>query len=138
MATTESTPTHPIWFALFLLRLAGMLLLAGYWLTACSQSPTAPAPVQTPQPAPQPVAACVSANTADITLVNASPTSLTYDVVLDGINRGTLGPGQARTFTVTAGTPHTVISRFTNTSVDACSSTPSFVQCTTQTLTCRA
>jgi len=119
-------------------KIQSTLIVVALFAVGCSNSPTAPAPVQTPQPVPQPVAACVSANTADITLVNASPTSLTYDVVLDGINRGTLGPGQSRTFTVTAGTPHTVISRFTNTSVDACSSTPSFVQCTTQTLTCRA
>lgn len=111
-------------------RLMLSIVVAGM-LSACSGNSTPAAPT------PPPVAACVSQNTADVTLVNASPTNLTYDVLIDNISRGTIGPGQSRTFTVTAGASHTVLSRFTNTSLTACTSTTSFIQCTTQALTCR-
>lgn len=108
-----------------------LLILATFVASACSGSPAAPAPT------PPPVAACVSQNTADVTLVNASPSQATYDVLIDNVKKGTLSPGQSVTYTVVAGVSHAIISQFTNTTVAACSSSPSFVQCTSQTFTCR-
>jgi hypothetical protein len=96
-------------------------------VSACSNSPTAPAP--------PPVAACVSANTATIGIHNVS-TTLTLDQFIDNQNRGLLAPGQTATYTLTAGQTHTLRTQFTNTSIVACSTTTSFVQCENRTLTC--
>jgi hypothetical protein len=95
---------------------------------ACSSTPVAPAPV---------VPVCQQQNTAELTLRNTSPNNLTFDVLIDNVLRGTMAVGQTvGPVTVTAGVSHTVVSRVTNTSVIACTSSPSFAQCSTQTLTC--
>jgi hypothetical protein len=96
---------------------------------ACSKAaPMAPAPV---------LPLCQQQNTAELTLRNTSPNTFTFDVLIDNVLRGTMAVGQTvGPVTVTAGVQHTVVSRVTNTSVIACSSTPSFAQCSTNTLTC--
>jgi hypothetical protein len=95
---------------------------------ACSSTPTAPTPV---------VPACQQQNTAELTLRNASPNNLTFDVLIDNVLRGTMAVGQTvGPVTLTAGVQHTVVSRVTNTSTIACTSSPSFAQCSTNTLTC--
>lgn len=105
---------------------AAAVLLA----TACgSDSPTAPPPVVVPL--------CQSANTATIAFGNRSTTNSTFDLVIDGVRRGAIGPGDTSApFTLAAGVSHTIVAVFTNTTTTACSSTPVPVQCTTQTLTC--
>lgn len=96
---------------------------------ACSKAtPMAPAPV---------VPLCQQQNTAELTLRNTSPNNLTFDVLIDNVLRGTMAVGQSvGPVTVTAGVQHAVVSRVTNTSITACTSTPSFTQCSTNTLTC--
>ena len=114
------------------------LTLVALFAVACSNAPTAPtAQAPTPTPPPAPVAACASQNTASVTLVNASPNNYTYDVLVDNIRRDALPPGQTVALTVTAGSDHTILSRVTNTLTTACVSTTSFIQCSSQTLTCR-
>ena|SRR5690349_12491283 len=109
-----------------------LLVVVALLAAACGGSPAAPS-----TPPPPPIAACVSQNTADVTLVNASPSQATYDVLIDNVKKGTLSPGQSATYTVVAGVSHAIVSQFTNTTLAACSSTPSFVQCSSQSLTCR-
>lgn len=81
--------------------------------------------------------ACQTNNTAQVSLKNISPENLSFDVLIDNINMGsvapqlTLGP-----LTVSAGATHTVVARVTNTAVIGCTASPSFAQCSTQTLTC--
>lgn len=96
---------------------------------ACSSTPAAP----TPPPPP----ACQTQNTAELTLRNTSPNNLTFDVLIDNVLRGTMAVGQTvGPVTVTAGVQHSVVSRVTNTLIVGCTSTPSFAQCSTNTLTC--
>lgn len=81
---------------------------------------------------------CQTQNTAQLTLSNASATNATFDVLIDGVRRSTITPGQnAGPFTLAAGIAHPVESRLTNTTTVACSSSPILAQCSTQTLTCR-
>lgn len=100
-------------------------------VAACSgrQNPVTPS-------APVPPA-CQTNSTAELTLANASPNNYTYDVLIDNVKRGSISVGQTLTVTLTAGITHTVISQVTNLGTVACSSTPSFASCSTQTLTCR-
>jgi hypothetical protein len=110
------------------------LLVAALLASACGgSSPNAPTTPQAPA-----VPACQSANTATVTMTNASPNNFTFDILIDNITRGTVTPGQsAPPMTVTAGVNHTFTSRVTNTNVIGCTSTTSFAQCTNQSLTCR-
>lgn len=94
-----------------------------------SNAPTTPSPS---------VPLCQSQNTADLTMTNSSPNNFTYSVTIDNILRGTIAPGQSLgPIALTAGQTHAIVSTVTNTGVIACSSTTSFAQCSTQTVTCR-
>jgi hypothetical protein len=97
--------------------------------TACSRvNPAAP---------PPPVPLCQTQNTAEVSLRNTSPNGLTFDVLIDNIARGTMAVGQTvGPVTVTAGVAHTIVSRVTNTAIIGCTSSTSFAQCSSQTLTC--
>jgi hypothetical protein len=101
-----------------------LILVLAVVASACgSDSPAAP----TPQAAPV-VPACQSQNTALLTMANASPNNFTFDVLIDNIGRGTMAPGgSVGPVTLTAaGASHSVVSRVTNTTVVACTSTTSF------------
>jgi len=80
---------------------------------------------------------CQQNQTAELRLANASANNYTFDVLIDNVRRGSLPVGQSMTLTLTAGVSHTVVSQVTNTAIIACTSSPSFAACSTQTLTCR-
>ena len=103
--------------------LVGVLLCA-----ACGGNPATPTVI---------VPECQQNNTAELRLGNASANNYTFDVLIDNVRRGSLAVGQSMTLTLTAGIAHTVISQVTNTTIVACTSSPSFAACSTQTLTCR-
>jgi len=98
-------------------------------LSACGNSNPATPTVIVPE--------CQQNNTAELRLGNASANNYTFDVLIDNVRRGSLAVGQSMTLTLTAGIAHTVISQVTNTTIVACTSSPSFAACSTQTLTCR-
>ncbi len=90
-------------------------------------SPTAPALPQ-----------CQVNNTAQVTFQDRSASNRTYDVIWDGSRLTTVAPSQTSSaFTVAAGTQHTLVFKFTNTNVDACTpSTPTLSQCSSETYWC--
>lgn len=108
-----------------------LLVLVLALASACGsdQAPAAPTAPALP--------ACQTNNTATVALQNISRTNSTYDFLIDNIREATVAPNQTTPpITVSAGAQHSVVTRFTNTSIAACSSTTSFAQCSTQTLTC--
>jgi hypothetical protein len=107
------------------------LLLFVLLVSACSSTPTAPAPV---------VPACQTNNTATVAFGNRTTSNLTFDVVWDGVRIGTIAPTlTSPSQTAAAGVPHVLRFQVTNTTLLACNqSTPTLAQCSTQTLTCGA
>jgi len=96
--------------------------------SGCGGNPAAPTVI---------VPECQQNNTAELRLANGSASNYTCDVLIDNVRRGSLPVGQSMTLTLTAGVSHTVVSQVTNTAIIACTSSPSFAACSTQTLTCR-
>lgn len=103
-------------------------------LTACSgsKSPVAPAPIVPVVPE------CQAHNTATITFGNQSINS-TYTIAWDGTIVATLGPGQySKVFTEAAGVAHLMQFKYSNSNLNACSSsTPTLVQCSTNSYSCK-
>lgn len=113
-------------------RMRWLILVVACLGSACGAAPVAP----TPQPPPAP--ACQTQNTAQLTMTNASPNNLTFDVLIDNIGHGSMAPGASiGPVTLTAGVNHVIVSRITNSAVVGCTSTTSFATCSTQSLTCR-
>jgi hypothetical protein len=92
----------------------------------------------TPDPTPDPVPACKQNNTASISFRNASTTNRTYNIVFDGSNLTTVAPGQtSNSYTIAAGTQHSLTFTFTNTGGNACSTSfPTLAQCASSTYSC--
>lgn len=101
-----------------------LIVLVALLAAGCgsSSSPVAPTPV---------VPTCQSQNTATVYFQNRSNSNLTYDIVWDGTKIATVAPGaDSQVFTYAANIQHSMIFRFTNTSVLACnSSTPVLTTC---------
>jgi hypothetical protein len=88
-------------------------------------------------PTPPPLPACQSQNTFELTVRNQSPENYTFDLLIDNVTRGTMGPGQSvGPLTLTAGVNHAIVSRVTNSQIIGCTSTASYPQCSTQMLIC--
>lgn len=106
-------------------RLVVLLSLAAI-VSACGSSPVAPT-----VPAPIPVAACQSGNTATVFFQNRSASNLTYDIVWDGARITTVTPGaDSIVYTFAANIQHTLRFQLTNTSLLACNqSTPVLATC---------
>jgi hypothetical protein len=93
---------------------------------ACKNTTSTDAPEET-------MSECERNNTATVQFENRSASNTTYDVVWDGSKLTTLAPGtKSSTYTVSAGTTHTLAFKITNTSRMACSqSSPNLAQCQT-------
>ncbi len=90
----------------------------------------------TPPPPPPPL--CETNDTGEVFFSNTSNSNSTHDIIWDGVKIATVAPNQSsQVFTYSAGVPHTLVFRFTNTSNDACTpSTPILTQCQQQGFTC--
>jgi hypothetical protein len=122
------TSGHPV---RALIALAGAALCA---LTASACVGATPAPTPTPDPIP----ACKQNNTASISFHNVSTTNRTYNIVFDGSNLTTVAPGQtSNSYTIAAGTQHSLTFTFTNTGGNACTTSfPTLAQCASSTYSC--
>jgi hypothetical protein len=79
---------------------------------------------------------CTQYHTGTIRFENRASHS-SYDIILDGISIGSIGPGQSMNRTVTAVEKHSVLFRFSNTNQNACSEAQeSVIECYTQTIWC--
>ena len=131
MTRTRLALTAAGYIALMVLCGLGLLLIMLSALGCGASSPTRPTPT------PPPIPACQTNNTADVALRNTSPNNLVFDVSIDGVSRATIRPTETTPmFTVSAGATHRIIAHVTNTTIIACDASPSFAQCSTQTLTC--
>jgi hypothetical protein len=107
----------------------GLVLLT----SACGSSPAVPTPT--------PVAVvtdCQQRNSALVTLENRSTTNSTYTIPVGRQHSdGPRARTTEHTYTKAASVAHTMQFRYTNTSLAACStSTPTLVQCSTNTYWC--
>ena len=109
--------------------LAGAVLCA-LTVSACTGVATTPTP--------DPIPACKQNNTASVSFHNVSTTNRTYNIVFDGSNLTTVAPGQtSNSYTIAAGTQHSLTFTFTNTGGNACTTSfPTLAQCASSTYSC--
>lgn len=112
-----------------------LICLLALVTVGCSARPTSATPVT---PAPTPAPACQLNNTAAAKFGNRTTTATTYDVFWDGVRITTITPGQdSPAFDVTAGIPHRMEFRVTNSPLLACNvANPVPTQCAFPLYTC--
>lgn len=83
-----------------------------------------------------PTQECETNNTGTLSVANNSTRGLDYNIIIDGINYGTVTVGSKGTFTLPAG-PHLLEIRYAGHSGDACSaSMPTVLQCQNTGISC--
>lgn len=110
---------------------AMLIMICIVSFTSCTTEEDTP-----PPPPPPPL--CETNDTGEVFFSNTSNSNSTHDIIWDGVKIATVAPNQSsQVFTYSAGVPHTLVFRFTNTSDDACTaSTPILTQCQQQGFSC--
>jgi len=109
-----------------------VILLAVFLFVVGCEDGTGPPPPPPPPPPPS----CAVNHTGTLVVENRSSRT-TYEVLLNNVSYGSMGPGGSKTMIVDAGEDHTLIIRFANSTTYACQPAGINVpQCYTQTVWC--